>query len=167
MGQASNWHLYALGIGSNRRHAGKGPKAIVNAAFGALDRKGLRLIAASPIIASAPIGPSRRAYANAAAIVSTKRDPGEMLSRIHKIEKQFGRRRARRWGERTLDIDILLWSGGICAEKNLSIPHPALAGRDFVLGPLCRIAPQWRDPLSGRTVRHLRALLNKPRAKAG
>src|SRR3546814_6706591 len=64
-----------------------------------------------------------------------------------------------RWGARTLDLDILLWSGGAWSDDRLTIPHPAMAERPFVLGPLTRIAPGWRHPLAARSIRQLATTL--------
>jgi 2-amino-4-hydroxy-6-hydroxymethyldihydropteridine diphosphokinase len=76
-----------------------------------------------------------------------------MLDELKAIERAFGRRRGRRWGPRVLDLDIALWSGGRFRSRRLTIPHPQLARRSFVLQPLAAIAPRWRvGPL---TVRHL------------
>src|SRR3546814_15503266 len=78
-----------------------------------------------------------------------------MLIRLKAIEAAFGRRIGQRWGARTLDLDILLWSGGAWSDDRLTIPHPAMAERPFVLGPLTRIAPGWRHPLAARSIRQL------------
>jgi len=153
-------HLYAVALGSNRPLArGAGPIAIVRAAFAALDEAPLRLIARSRILTSRPIGPSRRSYANAAALVESMLPPLAMLDHLQAIERRFGRRRHRRWGARTLDLDLLLWSGGKVDHRRLTIPHAAMAERDFVLLPLRDIAPDWRDPRTGRTMKQLAARL--------
>jgi 2-amino-4-hydroxy-6-hydroxymethyldihydropteridine diphosphokinase len=120
----------------------------------------------SAVIDSAPIGPSQRRYANAAAVVSTELDPPALLSRLLEIEAHFGRvRRGQPWQARVLDLDILLWSGGIWADTNpeLAIPHPALRIRGFVLTPAAMIAPDWRDPVTGLTIRQLQSRFNRPK----
>src|SRR3546814_16816996 len=66
-----------------------------------------------------------------------------------------------RWGARTLDLDILLWSGGAWSDDRLTIPHPAMAERPFVLGPLTRIAPGWRHPLAARSISHIATTLSR------
>ncbi len=124
------------------------------------------VFAQSPIIESAPVGPSRRRYANATVLVSTTLNPPALLLRLHEIETHFGRvRRGRHWGARTLDLDIILWSGGIWADSDpeLAIPHPAMRTRDFVLTPAAMIAPRWRDPVTGRTLRQLQSRLTRPK----
>ena len=118
----------------------------------------------SPIIASAPLGPSRRRYANAAVIVRSKRDPDALLARLQAIEQSLGRRRGgQRWGARVLDIDIILWQGGAWSSPGLTVPHTAFRSRAFVLTPAAAIAPRWRDPLTGLSLRQLRARLTKSR----
>jgi len=158
---APKW-CYAIGIGSNQPLSrGLGPRAIVAAALAALDRRPFRLVARSPVIASRPIGPSQRTYANAVALIETDEKPMEVLGYLQMLELAARRRRARRWGTRTLDLDMLLWSGGIFAGNRLSVPHPAFRTRGFVLGPLRAVAPRWRDPVSGLRVAHLAARLAK------
>ena len=125
------------------------------AALSALESEDIEPIDASPIIASAPIGPSRRRYANAVALVASPLSPPEMLDRLQAIESTFGRRTGQRWSARTLDLDILLWSGGTWADATLTIPHPAMTERRFVLDPLTTIAPNWRHPVTARTIRQL------------
>jgi 2-amino-4-hydroxy-6-hydroxymethyldihydropteridine diphosphokinase len=157
-------HVYAIGIGSNRSLTRSlSPRAIVNAAFEALNEAPLHLLEHSPIIASRPIGPSLRSYANAAAIVATALEPLAMLDALQAIERHFHRRRYRRWGPRTLDLDLLLWSGGIVAQKRLAVPHPAFATRAFILEPLRAIAPGWRDPVTGLTITQLGTRLAHPK----
>lgn len=156
--------LYAIGLGSNRRHARYGdPRQVLLAALNALEGEDIEPVDASPIIASEPIGPSRRRYANAVALVASPLSPPEMLERLQAVEAEFGRRSGQRWGARTLDLDILLWSGGAWSDRELTIPHRALAERAFVLGPLRTIAPEWRHPLTSRSVRQLAVRLIKPK----
>jgi len=162
-------HHYLVALGSNMRHPRHGsPRKVIAAALAALDNGKYEVMAASPVIESAPVGPSRRRYANGVAVVCSKREPDEMLHKLHKIENTFGRRRqGQAWGSRVLDLDLVLWSGGpwACGEgdESLILPHPAFRARDFVLGPARRIAGPWRDPLSGLTINQLHARLTKPR----
>jgi 2-amino-4-hydroxy-6-hydroxymethyldihydropteridine diphosphokinase len=89
--------------------------------------------------------------------------PPQLLHRLKEIEQDFGRRAGKRWGPRVIDLDILLWSEGPWEETGLIIPHPEMRARRFVLDPLAEIAPSWRDPVSGATIRQLRARLARPR----
>ena len=141
---------YALALGSNRRSRHGSPAATVRAALAELEPE-----AASSIRLTPALGPAGRSFANAAAIVTSSLDPSEFLARAKEIERAFGRRGGRRWGPRVLDLDLILWSGGAWAEAGLVVPHPEMRRRLFVLEPLAEIAPDWRDPLSGATVRQL------------
>ena len=152
---------YVVGIGSNRRGVHGSPAAEVAAALAALPG---RVIDVAPIVPTAPLGPSIRRYANTAAVLESELAPGDLLHRLKTIEHTFGRRRGQRWGARVIDLDILLWSGGTWGEPGLIVPHTAFRTRDFVLGPLARVVPGWRDPISGLTVRHLNARLTRRRA---
>lgn len=149
---------YVVAIGSNRRGRHGGPRAEVAAALVLLGGE------ASPIIASAPLGPSTRTFANAALLIRSDEAPPALLARLKAIERDFGRRHGRRWGERVIDLDIILWSGGTWRSPTLTIPHPAFRARDFVLRPMAAIAPRWRDPHTARTVRQLHARLTRARA---
>lgn len=134
-----------------------GPRQVLEAALVALDAEGLAIKAASPIIDSAPVGPSKRRYANAAAIVTTSLDPPVLLTLLQRIERAFGRRRrGQRWRARPLDLDIVLWSGGAWATPSLTIPHRSFRERGFVLCPAVAIAGDWRDPVTRLTIGQLR-----------
>jgi len=143
--------LYAIGIGSNRRGRHGSPVAEVAAAIAALGEGAV----ASPIVTTPPLGPSRRRFANACAIVASAEPPPMFLDRLKRIERDFGRRGGRRWGERVIDLDIILWSQGMWATRGLIIPHPAFRGRRFVLDPLACIAAAWRDPVTRLSIRQL------------
>ena len=124
------------------------------------------VFAHSPIIYSAAIGPSQRTYANAAAVIASPLEPPALLDRLHEIEAHFGReRRGQKWRARVLDLDIVLWSRGIWAGDDpvLHIPHPAMRTRDFVMNPAAMIAPKWRDPVTGLTLRQLQSRLVRPK----
>jgi len=149
-------HRYVIALGSNRRGRHGAPEAELRAALDAIGG----VVKASPVIATAPLGPSRRRFANAAALIESGEAPPELLARLKRIERDFGRRRGRRWDSRVMDLDIILWSGGAWASPGLTVPHPQFRARGFVLRPLNVIVPDWRDPLTGRTVRQLTALMN-------
>ncbi len=152
---------YAIAIGSNRRGRHGGPAATIRAAIAALEG----VSAVAPVIGSAPLGPSLRRYANTAVLIDSDLSPAALLIRLKAIEQAFGRRRGRRWGSRVLDLDIVLWSGGCWSGPGLTVPHISFRERDFVLGPLVRIARDWRDPVSGRTVRQLHHLVDRARPR--
>ena len=160
---------YLIALGSNMRVPGVGaPRQVIGAARAALEAEGLALEAVSPILDSAPVGPSLRRYANAAAVVATDLSPPELLALLQKIERAFGRRRrGRQWRARTLDCDIVLWSGGVWTSAALTIPHPEFRRRSFVIGPAAAIAPRWRDPVSSLTLAHLHARRTRALDRSG
>jgi 2-amino-4-hydroxy-6-hydroxymethyldihydropteridine diphosphokinase len=127
---------------------------------------GIRLLAASSVHTTAPLGPGKRSYANAVALIETDLDPLALLAHLKAIERAHGRRAGRRWGDRPLDLDIIGWSGGIWASRTLSIPHAAFRTRRFVLAPLVEIAPDWRDPVTNLTARQLLARLDRSRPRS-
>ena len=149
---------YLIAIGANRRGRHGAPADEVRAAIEALGAS-----AASPIAITRPLGPSIRRFANAAALIDSDLPPPAMLACCKAIERAFGRRRGQRWGARVIDCDIILWSGGIWRTRTLTIPHPAMRARAFVLRPAAALVPDWRDPVSGRTVRQLLARLTRGR----
>ena len=147
-------HLYAIGIGSNRRHGRFGrPAGVVEAAIARLDRD-FTLFNASPIVLNPALGGAGREFANAVALIESGLDPPALLSQLKAIEREFGRRGGRRWGCRVLDLDLVAWSGGRWRSRALNVPHPAFERRSFVIGPLSAIAPSWRVR-GALTARHL------------
>lgn len=135
---------------------------MLRAALAEMAARGLGIEAASTFVRSRPVGPSQREYANGAAVVSTSLEPPALLCLLQGIERDFGRRRlGQRWRARTLDLDLILWSGGCWADAVLVIPHRAFRGRSFVLDPAARIAPDWRDPITGLSLAHLHHRLGK------
>lgn len=152
--------LYVIALGSNRRHALHGrPGALIEEALRRLPGV---LLTRSRAIASRPLGPSDRTYANAAAVIESDMTPPQLLSALQAIEHDLGRRRSgQKWRARTIDLDIIFWSDGVWAAPRLTIPHTAFRTRMFVLDPLAAIVPDWRDPVSGHSIRQLRARLMK------
>ncbi len=115
-----------------------------------------RLVARSSLYRSAPMGPADQPdYINAVARLDTTLAPLALLDALQAIEQQQGRvRTGERWGPRTLDLDLLLFADTIIEDPRLTVPHPGLAQRNFVLYPLMEIAEQnliipGLGPLSG------------------
>ncbi len=154
---------YAIALGSNRRHGHHGaPAAVLRAAVEAIGDLGT-IETLSKIRSTPALGPAGRSFANAALILTTALEPPELLRELKSLEARFGRRRGRRWGARVLDLDILLWSEGMWADGSLTVPHPEMRSRAFVLQPLAEIASDWRDPLTGLSIRHLLFRLGRRR----
>ena len=141
---------YALALGSNRRGRHGSPAETLRAAADALGVQRLSRIRATPAL-----GPAGRSFANAAALLRSALEPPQLLGLLKQVERDFGRRAGRRWGPRVLDLDILLWSEGPWSDQSLTLPHPEFRRRAFVLEPLAELVPNWRDPLTGLTVRQL------------
>ena len=112
MGVSEANHLYAVALGSNRRHICHGrPTGVVAAAIARLDAE-FDLFDASPIIVNKAVGGAGRDFANAVALVESRLEPKAMLATLKAVERDFGRRRGKRWGQRVLDLDLVAWSGG-------------------------------------------------------
>lgn len=101
-----------------------------------------QLIAVSSFYQSKPLGPQDQPdYVNAVAKIETTLPPLSLLDELQRIENEQGRVRLRRWGERTLDLDILLYSNEIIQNERLTIPHYDMYNREFVIVPLWEITP--------------------------
>ena len=172
---------YLIGIGSNQRTRWGSPSANLASVLRAFvpscvpctftrrhegTKEAGRVLATSHIRSSRPVGPGSRRYANAVAFIESDFLPPELLVELKLIERAYGRRPGRRWGDRPLDLDIIAWSGGIWASAGLTIPHAEFRKRRFVLAPLCEIAPDWRDPVTHLSARHLLARLDRKRPRA-
>lgn len=116
-----------------------------------------RFIALSSIYRSAPLGPAGQDdYLNAVAGIETRLTPHALLQMLHEIEDRHGRVRLQRWGPRTLDLDLLLYGNDVIATRELSLPHPEMKYRNFVLVPLLELAPDLALP-DGQPIRTLPA----------
>ncbi len=131
-------------------------RATLDAALAALARApGVSLVATSRVYETEPVGPPQGPYLNAVAELHTRLDPRELLRLLLRTEAAAGRRRTRRHGPRSLDLDLLFYGDRCLDEPDLVVPHPRLHERSFVLEPLCELAPDWVHPRLGRTVSEL------------
>ena len=136
--------LAYIGLGSNLET----PRAQVEQALVELAAiPESKLLATSPLYCSAPVGPGEQPdYINAAALLETSLTPLALLDALQAIEQSHQRVRIEHWGPRTLDLDILLLDQQTIDNERLTVPHPYLTQRNFVLYPLADIAPELRLP---------------------
>ncbi len=144
------WHKAYIGLGSNMGDK----KAYLNHAIELLNaEKDCKVEKVSNYLITKPYGGVEQDdFLNACLILKTQLSPGELLEKLHKIEKDAHRERIIRWGPRTLDLDILLYDDLIMEDDDLVIPHVGMHMRDFVLKPLSEIAPNARHPIYKKTV---------------
>jgi len=144
-----HWRPAYVGVGSNLQ----GPGKQVESAMGLLDEiPGTRLVSMSSLYRSAPFGGVEQPdFVNAVAAVLTQLEPDEFLTALHDIEHRLGRERDdTRWGPRVIDLDLLVYAGEIVDEPDITVPHPGIRERNFVLLPLGEIAPELVIPGLGR-----------------
>ena len=91
-------------------------------------------------------------YVNAVAAVSSELSPKDLLIELLAIESQLGRVRSTQNAPRIIDLDLLDFEGRVTTDRTLTLPHPRMVEREFVLRPLNEIAPNWRHPVSGKSV---------------
>ncbi len=152
--------LALIGLGSNLGDR----KAVLDGAVARLRQTPELLVrSVSTYHETKPVGgpAGQGPFLNAAAALETTLEPIALLHRLQQIEADAGRVRTVRWGERTLDLDVLLFGDEIIDRPDLSVPHPRMGVRRFVLVPLEEIAPDARDPLTGRSISELRANLDR------
>ena len=146
--------LSYIALGSNLGN----PVQQVSTALRELDQlPGCEVLAHSPWYRSIAVGPgSQPDFINGVAQLITTRSPLRLLQALQSIEDAHGRERAERWGPRTLDLDILLFANECMVSDQLTIPHPRLQQRNFVLYPLFDLAPELALPC-GTTIASLLA----------
>ena len=149
--------LAFLALGANLPSSAGAPEATLAAAVERLAALG-SIAARSSLYSTAPVGfQDQPRFVNAVVALETALSPRELLQALLALELEFGRERAASPanGPRTLDLDILFYDDLVLGESGLEVPHPRLAERAFVLVPLNEIAPNLRDPRSGKTVAEL------------
>lgn len=153
------WHTVFIALGSNM---GDKLKYLERAVADLKEDIHFRNIEVSDYIETAPYGGVEQDdFLNGVLKAETIYSPRELLVRLQQEEQLAGRKREIHWGPRTLDLDILFYDSLILTEKELSIPHPDMKNRRFVLKPLSEIAPSFVHPIYRKTVSELLAELEK------
>lgn len=172
----SHCNEFLIALGANLPSPAGAPEVTLRAAIDRLTRHSARGMRVSRFFRTPCFPPGAGPdYVNAAAVLRFEGGPGEVLDCLHATEADFGRERVRRWGRRTLDLDLIaqgeqvlpdsathdLWRG-LPPERQIEhtpeqliLPHPRLQDRAFVLVPLADVAPDWRHPILGKTVREM------------
>ena len=151
--------MILIALGANLPGPAGPPAATLRAALVRLEERGVKILSVSSFYETpAWPDPGQPAYVNAVAAVETTLQPVELLTLLHGVETDFGRLRSAPNAPRTLDIDLLDHDGTIMAGV-VTLPHPRIAERSFVLVPLAQVAPDWRHPVTGEGVAGLLARL--------
>jgi len=140
-----NWIPAYVGLGSNLHDP---PQQLRRALAALAALPSTRLVGQSPLYGSRPFGPvSQPDFCNAAAGMLTRLDAAALLAELRALEEKLGRTpSAERWGPRVIDLDLLVYGSERRSDAALTLPHPGIAERSFVLRPLCDIAPELMVP---------------------
>jgi 2-amino-4-hydroxy-6-hydroxymethyldihydropteridine diphosphokinase len=144
------WRPAYVAIGSNLEH----PRDRVLEAFGQMTKlRDTRIFLRSRLYATRPMGPQDQPdYINAAAGLLTQLSPRQLLDGLLGIERAMGRNRHERWGPRVIDLDLIWMVDSVIDEAGLTVPHPGVSRRNFVLYPLADIAPMINIPGAGNVL---------------
>lgn len=165
-----------IALGSNQAFENAGSAEVLALSLEELAKRGVQIVRQSRFFRTpcfpAGAGPD---FVNAAAELRTGLSPTALLALLHELEAELGRLRQKRWGARTVDLDVLAYGQRVLPDlktfqswrdlpleqqmqktpEQLILPHPRLQDRAFVLVPLLDIAPEWIHPVSGRTIREI------------
>ena len=149
-----------IALGANIPSVAGPPAATLKAALAVLGDRAIQILNVSNFHQTeAWPNPTDPPFTNAVAQIQTELQPIALLGLLHEVETAFGRERSTPNAPRSLDIDLIDY-GGRVELGGVELPHPRMAQRRFVLGPLAEIAPGWRHPVSGQTVEALLAALD-------
>ena len=154
--------MILIALGANLPSSAGPPMATLTAALAGLAEQGVEILAVSSFYETpAWPDPAEPAFINAVAEIRTALPPAALLALLHKVEDAFGRVRARLNAPRSLDLDLLDYDG-LVTDQGLTLPHPRIAERGFVLVPLAEIAPGWQHPVTGAQAGDLASALPDP-----
>jgi 2-amino-4-hydroxy-6-hydroxymethyldihydropteridine diphosphokinase len=145
-----------IALGSNLSGPWGSPRDTVLRALAEMQRHNIRVLTVSRLIETAPFGVVNQPnFVNAVARIETALPPDILMRALHMIERRAGRRRLKRWGPRTLDLDLLDYHGLVrkpsrYSIKPLALPHPGIEQRSFVLQPILDVAPGWKHPVTSK-----------------
>ena len=145
-------HTAYVALGSNLGDK----EANLRKALGLLEERGVEVVQTSSFISTEPYGVTDQPqFLNGVCEVRTSLEPLELLHTLLDIEQEMGRVRLRHWGERNIDLDLLLYEDVVMDTPQLKLPHPDMQNRDFVLLPLAEIAPELVHPTLQKTISEL------------
>lgn len=148
------WRVF-IGLGSN---LGERAQYLNRAAAEMSRLPSTKAVWFSPVYESDPYGKTDQPkFLNAVGELETSLAPPELLQELKRIEQALGRSNAERWGPREIDLDILIYDGLVLNDEAVTVPHPDLEHRRFVLVPLREIAPDLVHPVNGMTVNEMAA----------
>ena len=155
------FHTAYVALGSNLGDK----EANLRKALELLEERGVEVVKTSSFICTEPYGVTDQPqFLNGVCEVRTSLEPLELLHTLLDIEQEMGRVRLRHWGERNIDLDLLLYEDVVLDTEELKLPHPDMQNRDFVLLPLAEIAPELGHPILQKSIEELSNLYISKRA---